>query len=201
MLHWGKALAIKKPWNYTLYWDHATLSKGLHIENCFCFSPFASASLFFKFANMKKLVNHKQEAEMTAEIDGESLLAAMLEKFFCREAWCQGEVQAGPGQQRGRSAACCCLPLTQVAGKWPSAEARLGQRVLGSEPHCQDIEVSIWVGHHTNRWGVLWLHLSEGGSVVGIALTAVCLKAIFLWMHEHGLHDIFFLEKMDRQSD
>lgn len=37
--------------------------------------------------------------------------------------------------------------------------------------------------------------------MVGIALTAVCLKAIFLWMHEHGLHDIFFLEKMDRQSD
>lgn len=41
----------------------------------------------------------------------------------------------------------------------------------------------------------------EGESVVGIALTAVYLKAVFLWVPEHGLYGIFLLATRDRPFD
>lgn len=91
------------------------------------------------------------------------LLAAMRKKCFCREAWCQGQDQEGPQQQRWRPAARCCLTLTwspggrnvtcrsqswaMDAGDWAPLTGHWGFRRLE------------WLGNHTNRW-TLWLYSS-----------------------------------------
>lgn len=159
-------------------------------------------------------VDHRHAAEMAAVCNRwwgcvVKLLPVTSRECFCREAWSQGEDQAGHVDHDSRAhgqllAAAFPWLKTLVAEKWPSASARLGQRVLCSEPHWQEINVSIpWnlldtkqINDRHHGCTPPWRRISGG-----VALTAVCLQAVFLWMPEHKLYGIFLLAMKDRPFD